>query len=178
MVTTEAHTQFLNTLHDNTKELSKFPDGRIDYSGCDFAYVLIIFVRCENKYLLLKRSSDVLEYKNFWATPGGYIDEVRPIEEKIYEELEEELSILHTDILDLTITEPIDCHDCELNIRWVQTGGIVEVEKTPDIKLNYEHTKYKWVHEDEIQIHTIPPGTIEMLEHIKVAIGTAYFEKI
>ncbi|MDG6217994.1 MAG: hypothetical protein QCI00_00945, partial [Candidatus Thermoplasmatota archaeon] len=79
-------------LEQFSKQLPKFPDGRIDYTSSDVAPVITVFITFENTMLLLKRSSNVSTYKETWNTVAGYLDSPnQTIFEKILEELHEEV---------------------------------------------------------------------------------------
>lgn len=73
--------------------LPRFSDGRIDYSKSKSAPVLTCFITFKGKILLLKRSNSVSTYKCKWNTVAGYIDEPKPLQEKILEEVLEETGI-------------------------------------------------------------------------------------
>ena len=75
--------KIIETLRELAKKLPKFPDGRIDYSNSDTALVITVFIKNKDKILLLKRSSKVSTYQGKWNTVAGYIDEPKPIREKI-----------------------------------------------------------------------------------------------
>ncbi|HDD36375.1 MAG TPA: hypothetical protein ENF50_02775, partial [Archaeoglobus veneficus] len=84
-------------LNEVSKKLPKLSDGRIDYSNSDVAPVVTVFVRYNNEILLLKRSNKVRTYKGKWNTVAGYIDEFKPLKEKILEELREEIGVDEND---------------------------------------------------------------------------------
>ena len=75
------------------ESLPRFPDGRINYKDSKKAAVLTCFVKFKDKILLLKRSDYVWTYKGKWNTVAGYIDEDKPLKEKVLEELREEIDV-------------------------------------------------------------------------------------
>ena len=81
--------QILSKIQEFADKLPKFDDGRIDYSNSDTAPVITVFVKYKDKILLLKRSNKVNNYPSKWNTVSGYLDEVKPIKNKILEELSE-----------------------------------------------------------------------------------------
>ncbi len=94
-------TKILDLLEKFSKKLPHFEDGRINYSDSDEAPVVTIFVKYKEKILLLKRGDKVRTYKGKWNTIAGYLDEIKPIKEKILEELGEEIGVFKKDILNI-----------------------------------------------------------------------------
>ena len=85
--------KILNIIKEFSERLPKFSDGRIDYSNSNIAPVIIVFIKYKNKILLLKRSDKVRIYQGKWNTVAGYLDEIKPIQEKALEEIQEETKI-------------------------------------------------------------------------------------
>jgi 8-oxo-dGTP pyrophosphatase MutT (NUDIX family) len=139
------------------KKLPKFPDGRINYSKSKECLVLTVFIAYKEKILLLKRSRNVGTYKNKWNTVTGYIDEKKPIIDKIIEELEEEISINKENILSYNIFESFEFEDKKINKKWIIYPSIIELKEKPKIKLDWEHSEYKWIHpRDLLKYDTVP----------------------
>ena len=89
--------KILGIIQKFSKKLPHFPDGRINYSSSRTAPVINVVVKHKDKILLLKRSDKVSTYKGKWQTVAGYLDEVKPIKEKVLEELKEEIGVFDND---------------------------------------------------------------------------------
>lgn len=139
------------------KELPKFADGRIDYSNSDVAPVITIFVKFKDKILLLKRSDRLRIYGGKWNTVAGYLDELKPIPEKVLKEIREELGINEDDILSIHIGKSYEFLDTEINKAWNICPVLVELKNKPDIKLDWEHTEYKWIRPEDLGKFDIVP---------------------
>src|SRR5687767_3775690 len=100
------------------EKLPRLADGRIDYSHAETALVVTCFVKFQEKILLLKRSDKVRTYQGQWNTVAGYIDEPKPLREKVREELREELGISDEDVLHIKLGEPFEFHDAEIKKTW------------------------------------------------------------
>jgi len=147
----------MKTIREMSRKLPKFTDGRIDYSKSKMAPVLSIFVKQGKDILLLKRSSKVGNYKEKWSTVNGYLDEIKPIEEKVFEELEEEIGITKSMISSIDIKELFKFKDENLDKVWLIYPVIVELKEKTKIKLDFEHTDFKWVRKEDIRnFDTIP----------------------
>lgn len=150
-------------LQEFLEKLPKFPDGRINYSGSDKAPVLTCFVKYKDKILLLKRSDKVRTYQGLWNTVAGYLDEFKSLEEKAREELQEELGITADMIKKIKLGEPYEFSDKKINKTWIIFPVLVELNKEPIIKLDWEHTEYKWINLVDLKKFDIVPNLDETL---------------
>lgn len=157
---------FEKVLREFSEKLPKFSDGRIDYSESDKAPVLTCFVKYRDKILLLKRSDKVRVYQGLWNTVAGYLDEFRPLEEKAHEELREELGII-TDLIKQTkLGKPYELNDNDVQKIWVIFPVLVELNKEPAIKLDWEHTEYQWINPSDLKNYDIVPGLDKTLAKV------------
>jgi len=146
-----------DVLKEFAETFPKFPDGRIDYSRSNVALVITVFVRYKDTILLLKRSDRVSTYKGKWNTVAGYLDEIRPVEEKVLEELREELGIGKEDILSIYLADSFEFNDSNIGKTWIVTPVLVELSKKPEIRLDWEHTDFKWILPEELKnFDTVP----------------------
>jgi isopentenyldiphosphate isomerase len=146
------------------KQLPKREDGRIDYSHAKIAAVVTIFIRYKDKILLLKRSDQVLTYKGKWNTVAGYLDDLVPIEQKIEEELLEELCISRNDIKTIEFGDSYSFFDINIQKTWVIFPVLVSLVKKPLIILDWEHTEYRWVDPNDIGQYDTVINAKESLE--------------
>ncbi len=151
----KAEEEFNKLFNEFAKRLPRFPDGRIDYSHSDNSLGLACFVKFKDKILILKRSDRVLTYKGKWNVIGGYLDELKPIRKKIIEELKEELNIKRKDIKEIKIGNPLEFHDPSTNKTWIAFLVLAEMKRKPEIKLDFEHTEFKWIKPEEIADYDI-----------------------
>jgi len=147
------------------KELPRFEDGRINYRTSDKAPVVSIFVTYKDDILLLKRSDKVRTYQGKWNTVAGYLDEIKPIKEKVLEELQEELKITESDIENIHFGEFYELHDPQINKTWFVQPVLVIVKEKPEIEIDWEHVEFKWIKKEEISNFDIVPGIEKSLEN-------------
>ena len=151
--------KILDTIEKFAKKLPKFSDGRINYSNSNTAPVIVIFIKYKDKIILLKRSNKVLTYQGKWNTVAGYLDEIKPINKKILEELREEVKIQKNNISSIYLGEPYILKDTkvEMGKTWIIHPALAELKTQPEIKLDWEHTKYQWIKPEELKnFDTIP----------------------
>ena len=137
--------KILDLLKKFSKKLPHFEDGRINYSDSNEAPVVTIFVKYKNEILLLKRSDKVRTYREKWNTIAGYLDEVKPLKEKVWEELREEIGVIEKDILNIKYGGSYKLKDKKINKIWIVHPVLVELKDKPEIVLDWEHTEYKWI---------------------------------
>ncbi|MCH7568695.1 MAG: NUDIX domain-containing protein [Nanoarchaeota archaeon] len=131
--------------------LPKFEDGRIDYHNSKRAPVLICFVKFNDEILILKRSENVMVYKGKWNGVGGFLDEDKSVEEKVLEELKEELDIDKEVVKEIKVRDSYELFDEEIDRTWIIFPVLAELSEKPEIKLDREHTEYKWIRPSEIE---------------------------
>jgi len=154
----------LEIIKQFAEKLPKFPDGRIDYSSSNIAPIITVFIKYKKEILLLKRSSKVRTYKEKWNTVAGYLDDLKPIKEKVLEEIEEELGINEDRILSIYYGEPYNFTDIKIDHTWIIYPILVELKEKPDIKLDWEHTEYKWIEPTELESFNIVPRLEQSLK--------------
>ncbi len=162
----------LKTIKKFAKSLPKFSDGRIDYSKSNVAPVVIVFVKHKDKILLLKRSDKVYAYCGKWSTIAGYLDELKPICEKVLEELKEEIGIKRNALLSVDIGKPYKFTDTNINKIWFRYPVIVKLKTKPKIELDYEHTDYKWIKPEELKNFDVVPKLEKSLENVLIISNT------
>jgi isopentenyldiphosphate isomerase len=75
------------------------------------------------------------------------------------EEIKEELGVTlnEQDILSVKIADPFEFKDNTANKTWLTCNILIELKQKPKIKLDWEHTDYKWVKLGDIKkFNTIP----------------------
>ena len=137
-----------------SENLPKFPDGRIDYSTSASAPVIIIFVKVGEEILILRRSKEVFAYRGQWSVNAGFLDDTRPIQEKVMEELIAEIGVTREQlqglITEIKIREYYEFKDEKTGKTWLKTPVLVELREKPEIHLDWEHDDYCWVQSEEL----------------------------
>ena len=161
-MTDEKTIEILKKFHE---KLPKFPDGRIDYTESDTAPVVSIFVKHREEILILKRSEKVSTYQGKWNNIGGYLDEFKDVKQKVLEELREETGIEEEMIASIKTGKFSEFSDKILNKTWLIHPFIVELKEKPEIKLDWEHTEYRWIKPEEISEFDIVPDLDKSWRH-------------
>lgn len=102
------------------------------------------------KLLIFKRATDV-KYPNQWRMIGGKANK----EEKLYKtalrELKEETRL--TPFLFWTIPSVNQFYDHQADTIYHIPAFGAQIKSNSTIKLNHEHSEYKWISEDEIDTY-------------------------
>ena len=155
-----------NKVDEYDKILPKFSDGRLDYRKSDTCLVLTIFIFYKKKILLLKRSNKVGTYKKKWNTVTGYIDEKKPLYDKIREETQEEIGLNVENISSYKSYNFFEFEDKEIKKKWIIFPAKIKLNKLPKIQLNWEHTEFIWIYPEELITFNIVPKLDLSLKYI------------
>ena len=158
--------EFLDLIEKFAQKIPKLPNGRINYRNADKAPVVTIIVKFKDKILLLKRSNNVSTYRGKWQAVAGYLDEVRPLKEKVLEELREEIGVLEKDIEKIKYGKMFEFHDKDIGKTWIVNPVLAKLKKKPQIKIDFEHTDYKWISPEEIGKVDIVPNLKESMKRV------------
>lgn len=162
----EKEKEILQLIKEFSEKLPKFPDGRIDYHDSDTAPVVDVFVKYQDKILIVKRSDKVGTYRGKWNCLSGYLDELKPIFQKALEEIKEELAIDKDNILSMRLGETYSFTDERIGKTYIVHPILAELKNQPVIRLDFEHTEYKWIKPEELKSFDIVPNTDKGLEKV------------
>ncbi len=132
--------------------------GQIDYTNIRRAPIINCVVQHGDKILIVQRSEKVNFYPSYWNGISAFLDVPnQSLEEKIKEELTEEVGIEEEDIISIHQGKVYEEDDLRYNKTWIVHPVLVEV--TADkIRLDWEARNYKWVTLDEVKSFNLLPG--------------------
>jgi len=136
--------------------------GQVDYTTVRYAPVINTVITHKGKILLVQRSADMRLYPNYWSGVSGFLDDQKSIEEKVYEELKEELGIKKTDVESLTRGAVLLQESPEYQKTWLVVPVLVKV-KTSEFEINWESSRAQWFARQEIVGLKLTPGFDEVL---------------
>lgn len=137
------------------------PD-QVDYTHIRWAPVINCVVRCGGKILLVKRSDDLRLYPGYWNGVSGFLDDNKSLDEKVAEELHEEVGITRDQIASIAVGPIFHQDEPKYGKTWIVHPVLVEV-KTTDIQLDWEAEKFQWVTPAELQGMKLLPGVERVL---------------
>lgn len=140
------------------KDLPRFSDGRIDYTNAQRAPVINSVVMHGNQILILKRSNQLNFYPGQWSGVSGFIDELRPIEDIVSKELEEEIGVSRNLVTRIGVGKAIEQRSTKHNRVWMIYPILVELKEKPVVRLDREHSDYAWIAPEELEKYKMLPG--------------------
>ena len=123
-------------------------------------------LKYRGKILLVQRSEVLNFYPGFWNGISGFLDDQRSLEQKVREELKEELGISPRQITRIRVGEIFDQEEPKYKKTWIVHPVLVDV-KTNVVKLDWEAQRFAWVGWKEIHKFKLLPGFDEVLKRIK-----------
>ena len=159
----------IETIPEIIRELDKkmphFPDGRINFSDSSFGIAINVIIENEGHILILKRSNKVAISKEKWAVIGGHYDELKTIKEKVLEEIFEETRISEGSIKSMELKKEYEFFDNTISRKWIIFPVLVRLFKKPEIRLDWEHTEYKWIFPDELDSFDPPESVLKIMDY-------------
>lgn len=119
-------------------------------------------MRYDGKILIVQRSPTMRLYPNFWNGISGFLDDTRNIEEKVRDELREELGIEESNILSIHRGLVFDQEEEKYSKTWIVHPVLVDI-KTEKIKLDWEAQNYKWINVEDAKTFDLLPGFDKVL---------------
>lgn len=147
------------------KSKFKLKSGQVDYTNARWVPVINCVLKYKNKILVVERSKELNFYPGYWNGISGFLDDQRSLNEKVYDELKEELGISKTNINKIKLGEIFDQDEPKYKKTWIVHSVLVEV-KTDKIKLDWEARNYKWLTLQEVNKLKLLPGFDKVLERL------------
>lgn len=93
---------------------------------------------------MVKRGKDVGFYPGYWNGISGFLDDARSFEEKVKDELKEEVGAEEKDIITITRGAIFHQEEPEYKKTWIVHPVLIDVA-TDAVMLDWEATEYRWI---------------------------------
>lgn len=147
------------------KYLFKLKAGQVDYTNARWAPVINCVLKYKDKILVVERSKKLNFYPGYWNGISGFLDDQKSLNEKVYDELKEELGFSKTNVKIIKLGEIFDQDEPKYKKTWIIHPVLVEV-KTDQIRLDWEARNYKWITFREAKKLKLLPGFDEVLKRL------------
>lgn len=137
--------------------------GQVDYTNARFAPVINCVVRHRGKILLVERSRTLNFYPGYWNGISGFLDDRRSLEEKVKDELREELGISQRHVRKITLGKIFHQEAPRYGKTWIVHPILVDVT-TNKVKLDWEAERFQWVTPREAERLRLLPGCNRVLQ--------------
>ena len=141
--------------------------GQVNYKNIRWAPVVNCVVRHRGKILLVKRNNDMHFYPGYYNGISGFLDDHKSLEEKVIEELREELGIAKKEIEKIKVGAPFDQDEPKYKKTWIVHPVLVDVT-TDKVRLDWEAERYTWVKPREARKLKLLPGFENVLKTVGV----------
>lgn len=132
--------------------------------------VVTCLLENNGEILILKRSEKVRTYRGLWGGVGGYVEgEEKPLE-TVIKEIKEEVDIEKDDIILIKQGDSVeftDIYEGE-NYDWIIYPFLFYLEKRDGVKIDWEHTEYRWILPSDIEKYDTVPHLKEIVSKIVV----------
>ena len=118
-----------------------------------------LLINNDGEILILKRSNKVKTYKGLWGGVAGYVEENEEPYETAIKEIKEEVGLKKEDISLIKQLDPIVFTDFYEQKRydWKIFVFLFRIRKKSKIKIDWEHSEYRWISPLEIvKYDTVP----------------------
>ncbi len=145
------------------KELPKKTlDGKevYDFEKAKILPVIVCPTFYNNRLLIAKRSDKVSIGQGKWSVLTGHLDRAVPIREIILEELKEEFGIDEEEVEIIKEKEVIEFQMPKSDVKLIALFVEVYLGRESKIVLDWEHTEYKWITQEEMSNYEFMPQLI------------------
>lgn len=139
--------------------------GQVDYTNARWAPVINCIVKYRDKILLVQRNKELNFYPGYWNGISGFLDDQRSFEQKVKDELREELGIPWKMVEKIRLCEIFHQEAPRYKKTWIVHPVLVGVT-TDKIKLDWEARNYKWIRIGEAKKLKLLPGFDQVLEKV------------
>jgi ADP-ribose pyrophosphatase YjhB (NUDIX family) len=139
--------------------------GQTDYTNIRWAPVINCVVMCKDKMLLVQRNENMNFYPGYWNGISGFLDDGKSLQDKVKEELREELGISAENIASIKLGEIFDQEEPKYKKTWIVHPVLVKV-KTNAVSLDWEARKFEWVTISKARKMKLLPGFSTVLDKV------------
>ena len=130
--------------------------------------VVTCLLEDNGKILILKRSLKVRTYKGLWGGVAGYVEEGETPLETAIKEINEEVGLEKEDVKLIRRIDPVkftDFYEGE-KYNWTIFPFLFSVDKKDKIKIDWEHSEFRWI----IPLEIVNYDTVPHLKEIVMKI--------
>ncbi len=136
--------------------------GQVDFTHIRYCPVINCVVKYGRKVLVVQRSSGMRLYPGYWNGISGFLDDQRSLEEKVRDEVGEELGITRKHILSIRLGQIFQQEAPKYKKTWIVHPVLVEVD-TDQVTLDWEAQNYRWLSPKEVMQLKMLPGFDQVL---------------
>lgn len=136
--------------------------GQVDFTHIRYAPVLNVIVVHNGNVLMVRRAPDLKFYPSYWHCIAGFLDDDQSIEEKVAEELREELGWQSDDFEVVRRGQVRIDESPKYHKTYIVVPVLVEA-KSNAVRLDWEASEAKWFAPERIKELKLLPDFLEVL---------------
>ncbi len=136
--------------------------GQVDFTDVRYCPVINCVVKYKQKILVVERSAGMRLYPNHWNGISGFLDDRRSLEQKVRDELREELGLRKKDILSIRLGQIFDQEAPKYKKTWIVHPVLVTVA-TDTVHLDWEAQNFRWIAPKAAKRLKLLPGFEQVL---------------
>lgn len=137
-------------------------DDQVDFTHARYCPVINCVLEFGDKILLVKRSDKMNLYPGYWNGLSGFLDDKKSIEEKVAEELSEEVGLSKKNIQSIKQGDLLLQEAPEYGKTWIVFPILVEID-SDKVKLDWEASEHQWLDPAEAKKLKLLPGFEQVL---------------
>jgi len=131
-------------------------------------HVVTCFLEHKKKVMFLRRSQKVGSYTGKWAGISGYIEKNNTPLVQAIQEIKEELELTEENIQLIKEGKILTVIDKNRSKQWVVHPFRFSLTGINKIKIDWEHTEFKWIDPEEIKNYETVPGLFDAWGRVKI----------
>ena len=139
--------------------------GQVDYTNARWAPVINCVLKFKDKILVVKRNENLNFYPGYWNGISGFLDDNKNFEQKVRQEIKEELGINEEHIISIRLGEIFDQEEPKYKKTWIVHPVLVKVD-TDKISLDWEAQNYQWTDLEKVKNLELLPGFNQVLQKL------------
>jgi 8-oxo-dGTP pyrophosphatase MutT (NUDIX family) len=127
--------------------------------------VITCILENDGDILILKRSRKVGTYKGLWGGVAGFVEQNEEVYDAALKEIKEEVGIDKNDVFLIKKSSAIkftDIYDDKL-YNWVVHPFLFHIKDRDIVKIDWEHTEFKWIKPSDIKRFNTVPHFIDVV---------------
>ena len=129
-------------------------------------HTVTCFLESDGEVLILLRSQQVRTFKGIWGGVSGLIENGMTSDTQALQEIQEETGLERDDIQLLKKSEAQIILDPNRNLKKIVYPYLFQVVDRSKVKINWEHTVFKWIKPEEIDNYPTMPELKETLQRV------------
>jgi 8-oxo-dGTP pyrophosphatase MutT (NUDIX family) len=128
--------------------------------------IVTLFLFHEGRVLTLLRSQGVTTLRGRWAGISGKLERGETPRQAALREMEEEVGVPSGDVRLRADGDAVEIRDERRGLLWIVHPVLGTLSRPPALRLDWEHTAYRWVLPRDLSCLRVVPGLERSLDEL------------